>query len=122
MGPTALHLDWPRPMIYGNASDILTGAIIPAPMQRIPSELRSEACLGESSTRMGDLLGSPRVAPLVFVFSALRDKLTRRTTREWIFEKISPCPSRSHGFGSVLRLDWDRKDASMSLKDYMNFK
>ncbi|MED6178790.1 hypothetical protein PIB30_110930 [Stylosanthes scabra] len=33
-------------------------------MHRIPSELRSEACLGESSTRMGDLLGSPRVAPL----------------------------------------------------------
>ncbi|MED6203226.1 hypothetical protein PIB30_113489 [Stylosanthes scabra] len=33
-------------------------------MHRIPSELRSSACLGESSTRMGDLLGSPRVAPL----------------------------------------------------------
>ncbi|MED6154195.1 hypothetical protein PIB30_109889 [Stylosanthes scabra] len=33
-------------------------------MHLIPSELRSEACLGESSTRMGDLLGSPRVAPL----------------------------------------------------------
>ena len=30
---------------------------------RIPSELRSYACLGESSTRTGDLLGSPRVAP-----------------------------------------------------------
>ena len=40
------------------------GAIIPALMHRIPSELRSSACLGESSTRMGDLLGSPRVAPL----------------------------------------------------------
>ena len=71
---------------------------------------------------MGDLLGSPRVAPLVFVVSALRDKLTRRTTREWIFREISPCPSRSHGFGSDLRLDWDRKDASISLKDDMNFK
>ena len=37
------------------------GAIIPALMHRIPSELRSETCLGESSTRMGNLLGSPRV-------------------------------------------------------------
>ena len=35
-------------------------------MHRIPSELRSEVCLGESSTRMGDLLGSPRVAPIFF--------------------------------------------------------
>ena len=34
-------------------------------MQGIPSELRSQACLGESSTRMGDLLVSPRVAPLI---------------------------------------------------------
>ncbi|MED6207707.1 hypothetical protein PIB30_038173 [Stylosanthes scabra] len=33
-------------------------------MRRIPSELRSYACLGESSTRISDLLGSPRVAPL----------------------------------------------------------
>ena len=46
----------------------LTGAIIPALMHRIPSELRSEACLGESSTRMGDLLGSPRIAPLFAIF------------------------------------------------------
>ena len=44
----------------------MTGAIIPALMQRILSELRSYACLGESSTRMGDLLGSPRVAPIGF--------------------------------------------------------
>src|SRR3954470_2702939 len=43
-----------------------SGAIIPALKHRIPSELRSSACLGESSTRMGDLLGSPRVAPLIF--------------------------------------------------------
>ncbi|RDX82215.1 hypothetical protein CR513_37023, partial [Mucuna pruriens] len=42
----------------------LTGPIIPVLMHRIPSELRSQACLGDSSTRMGDLLGSPRVAPL----------------------------------------------------------
>ena len=40
------------------------GAIIPALMHRIPSELRSEACLAESGTRMGDLLERPRVAPL----------------------------------------------------------
>jgi hypothetical protein len=40
-------------------------------MYRIPSELRSQACLGESSTRMGDLLGSPRVAPLVLLFSII---------------------------------------------------
>src|SRR3954470_5516172 len=43
-----------------------SGAIIPALKHRIPSELRSYACLGVSSTRMGDLLGSPRVAPLLF--------------------------------------------------------
>ena len=36
-------------------------------MHRIPSELRRQVCLGESSTRIGDLLGSPRVA-LLFVF------------------------------------------------------
>ena len=45
----------------GNMSD----AIIPALKQRIPSKLQSLACLGESSTRMGDLLGSPRVAFLL---------------------------------------------------------
>ena len=42
----------------------MTGAIIQALMHRVLSELRIEACLGERSTRMGDLLGSPRVAPL----------------------------------------------------------
>ena len=41
-----------------------TGAIIPALMHQIPSELGSFACLGESSTRIGDLLGRPRVASL----------------------------------------------------------
>ena len=40
------------------------GAIIPALMHRIPSELRNQACVGESSTRMGDLPGCPRVAHL----------------------------------------------------------
>src|SRR5512143_276602 len=34
-----------------------------------------QACLGESSTRMGDLLGSPRVAFLLFV--SLSPLLTR---------------------------------------------
>ncbi|KAK7350139.1 hypothetical protein VNO77_08294 [Canavalia gladiata] len=46
-----------------------TGAIIPALMHRIPSELCSEACSGESSTGMGDLLGNPRVAPPPFCVS-----------------------------------------------------
>ena len=50
----------------------LTGAIIPALMHRIPSELRSLACLGKSSTRMGDLQGSPRVAPSFCCFSRPR--------------------------------------------------
>ena len=52
--------------LWGLRHRNMTGAIIPALMHRIPSELRSLACLGESSTRMGDLLGSPRVAPLFF--------------------------------------------------------
>ncbi|KAK8705013.1 hypothetical protein V6N13_048624 [Hibiscus sabdariffa] len=46
----------------------MTGAIIPALIHRIPSELRSQGCLVESSTRMGDLLGSPPVAPLFLVW------------------------------------------------------
>ncbi|KAK8540317.1 hypothetical protein V6N12_046604 [Hibiscus sabdariffa] len=46
----------------------MTGAIIPALMHWIPSELRSYACFCESSTRMSDLLGSPRVAPLFLVW------------------------------------------------------
>ena len=45
---------------------MLMGAIIPTLIHRILSELRSKACLGESSTRIGDLLGSPRVPPLSF--------------------------------------------------------
>ena len=45
------------------------GGIILALMYQILSELCSYSCLGESCTRMGDLLGSPHVAPfLVFVF------------------------------------------------------
>ena len=50
----------------------LTGAIIPALMHRIPSELRRQTCLGESSIRMGDLLGGPRVAPFLFASSPTR--------------------------------------------------
>src|SRR5436853_292875 len=49
-------------------------AIIPARNHRIPLELRSKTCLGESSTRMGDLLGSPRVASLfLWYFSIISD-------------------------------------------------
>ena len=44
----------------------ILGAIIPALVNRIPSELYSEACLGESSTKLGDHLGSPRVTPLFY--------------------------------------------------------
>ena len=43
-----------------------TGPIISPLIHRIPSELRSEPWLGESSTKMGVLLGSPRVAPPPF--------------------------------------------------------
>ena len=43
----------------------MTGANIPALKHQSPSELRRKACLGENSTRMGDLLGSPCVAPLL---------------------------------------------------------
>ena len=54
-----------RNIISMNFEEIVMGAIIPALMHRNPSELRSQACLGESSTGMGDPLGSPRVAPLL---------------------------------------------------------
>ena len=43
----------------------MMGAIKPALMHRIQSELRSRACSGASRTGMGDTLGSPRVAPLL---------------------------------------------------------
>src|SRR3954466_8537295 len=62
--------EWKKSNMYTIKAQRVTGAIIPALMHRIPSELRSEACLGESSTRMGDLLGSPRVAsPILFAMS-----------------------------------------------------
>ena len=47
--------------LSGFAVHMLMGATIPALLHRIPSELRSEACLGENSTEMGDLLGSPHL-------------------------------------------------------------
>ncbi|KAK8540300.1 hypothetical protein V6N12_046587 [Hibiscus sabdariffa] len=59
-------------VMYGSSKFVtqeMTGAIIPTLMHQIKSELRINACLGESSTRMGDLLGSPRVAPLFLVYS-----------------------------------------------------
>ncbi|KAM7465485.1 hypothetical protein LguiB_013047 [Lonicera macranthoides] len=43
-----------------NRASSTLGAIILTLTHRIPSELLSEACLGESSTRMGDPLGNPR--------------------------------------------------------------
>ncbi|KAL6319893.1 hypothetical protein AAG906_036965 [Vitis piasezkii] len=43
----------------------MVGAFIRTLMHWIPLELHSEACLRESSTRMGDLLGSPHVTPLL---------------------------------------------------------
>ena len=42
-------------------------------MYRIPSELHNYVCLGESSTRTSDLLGSPQVAPLSFTFSTKKN-------------------------------------------------
>ncbi|KAL9411441.1 hypothetical protein AB3S75_045104 [Citrus x aurantiifolia] len=50
------------------AVHMVMGATIPALMHQIPYELRSLACLGDSSTKMGDLLGSLRVAPLLLSF------------------------------------------------------
>ncbi|KAL0288089.1 UNVERIFIED_CONTAM: hypothetical protein Sradi_7107500 [Sesamum radiatum] len=44
----------PPPPIKHYSAHHSAGAIIPALTHRIPSELRSYACLGESSTRMGD--------------------------------------------------------------------
>ena len=60
-----------------------TGAIISPLIHRIPSELRSEPWLGESCTKMGDLLGSPRVAhPLFEIISPgdIIDTLTESTS------------------------------------------
>src|SRR5690606_21928524 len=65
---TYIHSNCPAKRIYGIANHVLMGAIIPALMHRIPSELCSQAGLGDSSTRMGDLPGSPRVAPLFLIF------------------------------------------------------
>ena len=70
----------------------LTGAIIPALMHGIPSELHSETCLGESSMMMGDLLGSPRVAPLLFASSPTRPALS------FFFWSPAPLPFISSHF------------------------
>ena len=45
----------------------MAGEVMAALMHRIQSELLIEACLGGSSTRMGDLMGSPRFAPPLFL-------------------------------------------------------
>ena len=65
-------------------------AIIPALMHLISLELCSEACLGESSTRKGDLLGSPRVAPLLPFYDEI-SMIYVRTCRANRF-----CPSHFH--------------------------
>ena len=57
--------------IRGSMGASMSDAMIPSLKHRIPSELRSYACLGESSTRMGDLLGSHRVEFLFFSISAV---------------------------------------------------
>lgn len=51
--------------------------IIPALSHWIPSELGNQSCLEESSAGMGDLLGSPRVAPIL--------KLHKKTAAMVIF-------------------------------------
>ncbi|KAI3681275.1 hypothetical protein L6452_36065 [Arctium lappa] len=68
-GPVSSRRVWERPgrgMDKGIKRGSISGAIIPALIHRIPSELRygKSSCLGESSTRMGDPMGSPSVAPL----------------------------------------------------------
>ena len=56
-----------------------TGSIVPALMHRIPLEFRSEPCLGENSTKMGDLFGSPRVAPPTFAIFSPGDVINTLT-------------------------------------------
>ena len=70
-----------------------TGAIISALMNRIPSELRSSVFLGESSTRMGDLLGkSSCCTPLFGSFWVLRGTIsTYHLSSQWL--RPSPSPS-----------------------------
>ncbi|KAL0283475.1 UNVERIFIED_CONTAM: hypothetical protein Sradi_7227100 [Sesamum radiatum] len=82
----------PRPLIKHYIAHHSAGAIIPALMHRIPSELRSQACLGESSTRMGDPLGSPRVAPL---FANLSSRLSSHQLFLFFFFFCSPTRYRS---------------------------
>ena len=60
-----------RECLKGLGRNNMVASIIPTPTHRIPSEPHSEAFLGESSTRMGDLLGSPRVAPHLPFFDGI---------------------------------------------------
>jgi hypothetical protein len=78
----------------------MSDAIIPAQKHRVSLELRYLACFGESSTRMGDLLGSPRVASLfsfvrlsflLFYFIQVASKLSskeRNNSIIFLFLKI----------------------------------
>ncbi|MED6166362.1 hypothetical protein PIB30_108536 [Stylosanthes scabra] len=70
-------------------------------MHRIPSELCSEACLGESSTRMGDLLGSPLVAPLFqylfFTCPSGRRPSSRKLGSGWSGIRKGGAPWRGDG-------------------------
>ena len=57
------------------------GTIIPGLLYRIPSELRSQAPVGENSTEMGDLSGSPRVVPTSILVSLLQTLLFPPVTK-----------------------------------------
>ncbi|KAL0284177.1 UNVERIFIED_CONTAM: hypothetical protein Sradi_7206600 [Sesamum radiatum] len=83
----------PPPPIKHYSAHHSAGAIIPALTHRIPSELRSYACLGESSTRMGSggksSCCTPFCGPLLpfFKFSAV--------SFLFFFLARSPIPYRS---------------------------
>ena len=51
---------------YTHERDKYTSVIIPALMHWVPSEFQNETCLGDSRTKMGNLLGSPRVVHHLF--------------------------------------------------------
>ena len=46
VGPMAVHLDWSKQRIYGNASDVPTGAIITAPIGPDPIRTPQVSVLG----------------------------------------------------------------------------
>ncbi|KAK8540316.1 hypothetical protein V6N12_046603 [Hibiscus sabdariffa] len=94
--------------MYGSSKFVtqeMTGAIIPALMHRIPSELRSQACLGESSTRIGDLLGSPRVAPLFSLVGAAYKDGVRYGSSKFVTQQMTGAiiPALMHRIPSELR-------------------